>query len=485
MHLTRRHILTLLLVSTAPAAWADVRPPKKEKLLPPANLNQILRQYKPSGTHSIVVADAVTGRILEASSGDKSLPPASVAKALTTIYALQNLGSNWQFKTRVVASGSQVIGGILQGDLTLQGGGDPALDTDGLADLLAQLQARGITGISGKFGVYAGALPYQRVLDRDQQEYVGYNPSISGLNLNFNRVFLEWKRGETGYDFALSAKSKSFKPAVGSVSIRAVNRTEPVYKYSSVGGRDSWTVSSQALGSKGNRWLPVRNPADYAGEVFVQLAADMGIKLPAHRMLKSPQQGAIMAQAESAPLSAICRSMLKYSTNLTAETVGLSASLKRGVRIAKVSDSAGSMSDWVKARFRLRDLRLVDHSGLGDNSKVSAKEMVKVLGSVGWNGPLRSLMKPIRLRNAEWKKAPIEGVDVMAKTGTLNFTSALAGYLTAASGQRLVFAIFTVDQRARASIPKAKRDRAPGARGWSRQSRIFQHQLLARWGRVY
>ena len=177
--------------------------------------------------------------------------------------------------------------------------------------------------------------------------------------------------------------------------------------------------------------------------------------------------------------------MLKYSTNLTAETVGLSASLKRGVKPSSVSQSARAMSDWLRKRFGVRDVRMVDHSGLSEDSRVNAREMVRVLSAVGWNGPLRPLMKPIALRNLDWKKAPISGVKVTAKTGTLNFTSALAGYLDTASGQRLVFTIFTVDQGARAAIPKSKRDRAPGAKEWARKSRIMQHQLMARWGRVY
>jgi D-alanyl-D-alanine carboxypeptidase/D-alanyl-D-alanine-endopeptidase (penicillin-binding protein 4) len=484
MYLSRRQILSLLLATAATPVIAETRPPKRVIAPPPKNLPGLLAQYAPSGKHSIVVADAVSGKIIETSNGDKSLPPASVAKALTTIYGLQNLGGSWRFKTRLVASGSRIVNNILQGDLTLEGGGDPALDTDGLADLIKQLRARGITGISGKFGVYAGALPFQRMLDREQQDHVGYNPTISGINLNFNRVFMEWKRNGNGYGFSFSAKTKAYKPVVKGVSIRAANRKEPIYKYALSSGRDNWTVSAQALGDKGNRWLPVRNPADYAGEVFRTLAADFGVELPTASAVTKQPKGAVMASGESAELTAVCKSMLKYSTNLTAETVGVSATIKRGRKPKSVSQSARAMSDWLGDRFKLRDVRMVDHSGLSEDSRINAREMARFLSAVGWNGPLRQLMKPVVLRNANWKKAPIAGVNVMAKTGTLNFTSALAGYMVTASGRRLVFAIFTVDQRARAAIPKSKRDRAPGAAQWARNSRILQHQLLARWGRV-
>jgi len=485
MSISRRSILSLAITCLATAAFSQAPPPKRVKAPPPPTLKTILKTYAPSGTHSIVVADAMTGKVLESSNANKALPPASVAKALTTIYALTSLGSNWQFQTRLIASSSTVSNGILQGDLTLVGGGDPAFDTDGLADLLGQLKARGITGISGKFGVYSKALPYQRTLDRDQLEHVGYNPTISGMNLNFNRVFMQWQRVGSGYDFSFTARTKKYQPPVKGVSVSAVNRKEPVYKYSGQGGRDKWTVSAPALGSKGNRWLPVRNPADYTGEVMVRLAAELGIRLPKHKSVSSTPKGVVLAQNVSANLNAVSKSMLKYSTNLTAETVGLSASVKRGVKPKKVSDSARSMSDWLRGRFGLRSVRMVDHSGLGDASRITGADMTEVLKSVGWNGPLRPLMKPVDLRNANWQKAPIGGVKVTAKTGTLNFTSALAGYLQTASGRKLVFTIFTVDQKARAAIPKSKRDRAPGAKTWARKSRIMQHQLLARWGRMY
>ena len=128
MYLSRRQILSLLLATAATPVIAETRPPKRVIAPPPKTLPGLLAQYAPSGKHSIVVADAVSGKIIETSNGDKSLPPASVAKALTTIYGLQNLGGSWRFKTRLVASGSRIVNNILQGDLTLEGGGDPALE---------------------------------------------------------------------------------------------------------------------------------------------------------------------------------------------------------------------------------------------------------------------------------------------------------------------------------------------------------------------
>jgi D-alanyl-D-alanine carboxypeptidase/D-alanyl-D-alanine-endopeptidase (penicillin-binding protein 4) len=111
--------------------------------------------------------------------------------------------------------------------------------------------------------------------------------------------------------------------------------------------------------------------------------------------------------------------------------------------------------------------------------------MARLLPNAKWDGPLRPIMKEITLRNTRWKKAPIAGAKVVAKTGTLNFASALAGYVKCPNGRKLVFAIFTADLKKRASIAKKDRERPKGGRAWARKSRVMQHQLLRYWVRKY
>ena len=85
---------------------------------------------------------------------------------------------------------------MLRGDLALEGGGDPLLDTDGLGGLVAALRTAGIERVEGRFLVADGALPFAADVAPDQPEDAGYNPTISGLNLNFNRVQLSWAPGQ-------------------------------------------------------------------------------------------------------------------------------------------------------------------------------------------------------------------------------------------------------------------------------------------------
>jgi D-alanyl-D-alanine carboxypeptidase/D-alanyl-D-alanine-endopeptidase (penicillin-binding protein 4) len=76
-------------------------------------------------------------------------------------------------------------------------------------------------------------------------------------------------------------------------------------------------------------------------------------------------------------------------------------------------------------------------------------------------------------------------VKVVAKTGTLNFVSGLAGYMSTPQARDIVFAIFAADVDRREAIPRAQREGPPGARPWANRARTLQRALLARWGQSY
>lgn len=100
----------------------------------PASADALIDQARLGGRVSYAVLDARNGAVLETRGEATGLPPASVAKAVTALYALERLGPGFRFTTRLLASGP-VSGGRIQGDLILAGGGDPTLDTDRLAAL--------------------------------------------------------------------------------------------------------------------------------------------------------------------------------------------------------------------------------------------------------------------------------------------------------------------------------------------------------------
>lgn len=431
------------------------------------------------------VGDTAGAPLLESHAPDASLPPASVGKCLTALYALQVLGPKHRFTTRLLATGP-LRNGRLEGDLILVGGGDPGLDTTDLAGLAKRMKSAGLREVTGKFYYHGAALPEARLIDASQPDHLGYNPGVSALSLNYNRVHFEWKPEGGKWRVTMEARTKKYRPAVQIASMRVADRSSPVYTYADRGGRDEWTVARGALGNGGARWLPVRRPAAYAAEVFATLARSGGLVLKSPEALRTlPGNTSEIARHESAPLDEIARLMLRYSNNLTAELLGLAASAKDSGRPASVPASARAMSQWAKRTYGLTDVAMVDHSGLGDASRFSTGDMVKLLANPAASRQLRPILKDVVLLDDMGRKISRPGLTVVGKTGTLNFVSGLAGYASDRAGQSYAYAILSGDVPRRDALSRAERERPRGGRTWTARARRLQQALLTRWSHVY
>jgi D-alanyl-D-alanine carboxypeptidase/D-alanyl-D-alanine-endopeptidase (penicillin-binding protein 4) len=175
--------------------------------------------------------------------------------------------------------------------------------------------------------------------------------------------------------------------------------------------------------------------------------------------------------------------MLLHSTNLTAEVVGMAATVARGLPVATPAESARAMNDWIREETGAR-VRLVDHSGLGGESRVAAQEMTRALASRGTMDRLRPILKNIVLTDQGGNELGRPPGVVRAKTGTLNFATSLAGYVETLHGRALAFAYFSADVEARREAADDDDEVPPGSREFLARSRRLQQVLLQRWGRL-
>ena len=486
MRLTRRHLLALAAATAATSASANApltSPRPIARNITKDSAARLIAQAGLSGQVGFVLADMSDGAIIEDINADLPLPPASVTKAVTAQYALTHLGGAHRFATRVLAQGP-VIDGVLEGNLILAGGGDPNLLTDDMAALVDRLHATGLREVRGAFQVWDDALVNLDEIDPGQLDHAGYNPTITGLNLNFNRVHFEWKRQNGRYTTTMDARSELHRPIVTTSRIQIVERDSPLFTYRQNGDVDDWTVAKGALNNAGSRWLPVRNPALYAGQVFASFARSRGLALSAPTPVSTRPNGQEIARFDSAPLRELMRSMLKYSTNITAEAAGLAATHAATGQQRGLRTSALGMSRWSKD-FADLDAYFVDHSGLGDESRMTAGQMVRFLRVSGVADELRPLLRPIAMLDGNRRPIPAFNGLVQAKTGTLNFVSCLAGYLRTGSGRDLAFAFFGADLAARERGKRSGNDVPAGSVNWNRKAKDVQQkilQTLIRWG---
>jgi D-alanyl-D-alanine carboxypeptidase/D-alanyl-D-alanine-endopeptidase (penicillin-binding protein 4) len=71
-----------------------------------------------------VYVEAEDGTVLVAQAADVPVHPASVSKVPTTLALLRKLGASHRFETRFRAGGA-FEGGVVDGDLVVEGDGDP------------------------------------------------------------------------------------------------------------------------------------------------------------------------------------------------------------------------------------------------------------------------------------------------------------------------------------------------------------------------
>ncbi len=94
------------------------------------------------------------------------------------------------------------------------------------------------------------------------------------------------------------------------------------------------------------------------------------------------------------------------------------------------------------------------------------------------------------MRDEKGKEIKDHPVQVLAKSGTLNFVSGLAGHIVPPAsgkwaGRELVFAIFSGDPARRDAIPVSQRENPDGGEGWTKRARALQGQLIHRWASEY
>lgn len=445
-----------------------------------------------SGIAGWMAVDLDSGEVLDQSRADTAFAPASVAKLPTTLYALDRLGPEHRFETRVAVTG-RVSGETLEGDLVLVGGGDPELDTDALLPLVTQCTERGFRNITGYFLVDGSAALQAPAIDPGQPVDAAYNPSVSGLNLNFNRVRLKWDaRGKTR-ELRVSAKAARLDPEVAGVRVTLASLPgAPMFSLAIEGRAEIWRMNERGFRGEGARWLPVRQPELYGGEVFQALAQTYGITLDSARKGQAPEGAQVIALHRSRALRPMLKAMLRYSTNLTAEMTGLAASQAGGTQPATLAASAAAMNAWAAENggFSPGDpgFVLANHSGLTVDSRVSPRRMIEFLAAMARRQPRTSKRYPrlpaaggivdlLKRYNVADKRVKLDyaRLDIAAKTGTMDYVRGLAGYIATPSGRRLAFAIFSNDLDRR----------QPGVRRidrrWMGRARDFERTLVRNW----
>ena len=462
----------------------------------PASLSQaidsvIAQSELDSARWGVSVISLTSGEEVYGRNAAQLFIPASNMKIYTTGVALDLLGADYRWRTSAYANAQPDSTGTISGDLTLYGRGAPDLvaqtkkdSSDGsLARLADALYQRGIRQVSGNVigdeSYFRGETLGDGWPWTDLQWYFG--AEASALSINDNEIQL------------------SILPPEKTDAPPQVNENDPVNHLSIENGLtvvkrgERMTIgihrglSDKAvrvwgefpLGSRGfGARLSVPNPSLWAARLFLKALQDRGIRVQGTAETRDsrvapndrfdPTAANELAFVLSKPLGEIVKETNKGSINLYAELLLRTLGRERGNMVStpvpagreRGDDEAGLevIRAWLsRAGISTEGMALHDGSGLSRLNLVTPESISKFLVSLSMtaSGPVFRASLPISGRDGTLRDRLEKLSDrVVAKTGSLTYTTSLSGYVTLAEGEMMAFSILCNDQTSRASASR-------------------------------
>ncbi len=456
-----------------------------------------MTRYRFTADHvGYLVFDPADGRVLASRNANRPFMPASIAKVPTTVMALEVLGPDHRFITRLMATGP-VRAGVLDGDLYLVGGGDPLLEPLDLARMANRLKAQGIRRITGRFVYDESLLIGRPQIEQSQPEDAGYNPGLGALSVAFNRIRLRWRRGGAAGGLVVEAVSHSDRSEVplDNVTVRRAPYRKDAwqafyYDGQSVGARPGprWLIDPRQ-GPEGSAWLPVKRPGAYTAEVFRRLAAVRGMALPQPVPGVVPDRARLLTHHRSRRLVDTVRASLKFSNNLTAELVGLASSAEIAGRPTTLSESGDVLGAWFRERAPEVDwsgFAFRNHSGLTPDSQTSPAQFAAMVRyAIAQRYGRKSYLSLVPFEGWPGNKRLRRMVRIRAKSGTMDYVRTLAGQAYVYRDRPLGFVLFINDVERRRAHDADPRRRQPWmrarARAWLRRAKALEEALVRSW----
>ncbi|MBS0651656.1 MAG: D-alanyl-D-alanine carboxypeptidase/D-alanyl-D-alanine-endopeptidase [Verrucomicrobia bacterium] len=447
-------LLSLILFSAGAEAGSKSHFDRKQALSIQRGMEQIVAAVDPNVHIGIEVVSLTTGKTIYAHNAGHLFMPASTMKLITGAAALEILGSNYRFLTKIYADGP-IEKGTLKGNLWIKGSGDPELSTASLEDLVFQLKLKGIQRIHGN--IYIDRSDFDGVAQGPGWTWddgaVDWNSPLDALTINHSCVNVCIKPNAC---CDLPAEVH-VQPKTSYVTVENHALTTDISENLQVERR--WRTKENIIDVSGSIvkeqevqkfMIPVELPHLYAASVFRDLLDQNGIKFKGAIEEKTIGSNlAELASHASRPLFEMVVEMMKESDNLIADTLFK----KMGQRTFEAPGSWENGSEAVNSFLKDKvgidpsNTVIVDGSGLSRYNLLSPHQIIALLMWVDRQGTSA----------AEFMVSlPISGVDgtlknrmtdpaikgkVRAKTGSLMGVSTIAGYATTEKGETIAFSI--------------------------------------------
>jgi serine-type D-Ala-D-Ala carboxypeptidase/endopeptidase (penicillin-binding protein 4) len=355
--------------------------------------NPELRQF------SGIVIDPATGAVLWNKESNSPQLPASTAKLLTGAALLTSVDPTSRFVTKVVQ-------GDQEGDIVLVGGGD------------VTLSARN----EGVATVYDGA-PLMSDLAAQ----------VRASGLDVKRIVLDTEYW-SGPDLADGWQTADIRGTPGSAQ-GYITRMSPLM------------VDGDREDPANENSIRTGDPANTAGKALARMLGVPDVPLIDGT---APEGGTVIGQVSSQPMSVLLAQALENSDNVLAEALARQVAIARGAPPSFTGASAGIIEALEDLKIDTIGVEMYDGSGISTKDRVPPAVLAQVvaLAVKGETPALRNLLTGLPVAGVSGSLADRFQDDgsragagwVRAKTGSLEVTYALAGYVPDVDGRLLVFA---------------------------------------------
>ena len=430
---------------------------------------------------SVVPVDAPERPVL-AWNDRRADSPASVAKLVTTLAALESLGANHRWYTGFYARSEPSKSGVLKGGLFIRGGGDPSFAGEDFTMELEKLAQLGVKRIEGDIIVDRSHFNIPKVNPGafDGRPSRPYNLQADPAIVNFRNLSFEF--------FPDPEKRVARVVTMPALAGVAFPKTIPLGK----GACGDWKTSigfqmkDAGQGRKRaifNGKLPLAcghknfnviafEPDEYL-ERFIRAAWERdGRTWKGHIKAGAvPQDAVKLFTHASKPLGEVTTLTNKWSNNLMARHIFLSlgaakvreafeaeqearqeaagSQTKKSASIKKpklefprgvtLKDARGALAEWLASKgVEPGEVWIDNGSGLSHEAHVTGRAMTKILAA-GWSGPympeyLASM--PITGVDGTMTKRKVALERGRIKTGRLNEVRSIGGFIHAQNGSR-------------------------------------------------
>ncbi|MFT3718347.1 D-alanyl-D-alanine carboxypeptidase/D-alanyl-D-alanine-endopeptidase [Pseudorhodoferax sp.] len=438
------------LAAAALALAARAAPSGDARPLPPEIATALAHARVPRDAVALLVQPLDGGPPRLAHREGAAMNPASVMKLVTTLAALDQLGPAYTWKTRFYADGP-VADGVLDGNLYIEGGGDPKLVLERVDAAFRALQAAGVRQVRGDM-VLDGSVfeaPARDPAAFDNEPLRPYNVAPDGLLVNFKALILRFAPQDDGTALVHA------EPPLAGVTVPAQvalargpacgdwrgalqadfsdpNAVRLAGRYPAACGEREWAVAYV-------------EPASYAQRALLALFRAAGGELDgAARAGRRPAGARLLLEAPSLPLAEVIADVNKRSNNVMAQQLVLTLAARRALP-GRMEEGRAALAAWWR-RFvgAATPAPVLDNgAGLSRDERISAGALGRLLLLASHHAQAEVYRQSLSLagidgtteRMRERGLAQVVG-NAWLKTGTLRDVAAVAGYVRGQSGQQ-------------------------------------------------